>query len=237
MKTVQTTNQLCLADEFISTKSARERRAREILHKYNPGESLDPMDEAFMISLLLNHHRAAEKIGCGVAAIQVRIDPRFEKHRSFWIIRKDLSETDFSFRKCMHQPSALVRFQNTCRAAIAEQIQRFKRNYFASDADEDGLVQCPVTQVWVDFDNSHVDHEPPDTFAKLVKRFIAENAIDVDKVQYIDDSIGCKFANDEIQEKWRRFHVENCKLRIVSEEANLSIVPRLERLRDANASA
>lgn len=46
------------------------------------------------------HHEPEKKIGDGVNAFQVRFHPEY-KSRCFFIIRKDDSVDDFSFRKCV----------------------------------------------------------------------------------------------------------------------------------------
>lgn len=226
---IQTNNrQFQLSNEFLVSKAAMERRARAILSSYGHNERLKAEDEAFMVGLLRMHKRAAIKVGAGVAEVRVRFNPKF-KTRSFWVVRTDGTETDFSYLKAIRQPSSRTKFSNACRGLVSEDILSFKKRYFADHGDENGLIQCPVSLAYSDFSMSQVDHIPPDTFASILNRFIHEFRIDVEKVELVEDRIGCKFADERLANQWVAFHNEHAKLRVISRFANLILVPRSQR--------
>jgi hypothetical protein len=61
-----------------------------------------------MLEDLINkgHKEAEKKIGAGIEAFQVRMNSLFYS-RCYYIIRKDGSITDFSYRKCVDNIAAL----------------------------------------------------------------------------------------------------------------------------------
>lgn len=64
--------------------------------------------EHMMLEDLLKkgHQESKKKIGAGIEAFQVRVNPEFDS-RCYYIIRKDGSIEDFSYRKCVNNIIAL----------------------------------------------------------------------------------------------------------------------------------
>ncbi|KAJ7522946.1 hypothetical protein O6H91_18G032000 [Diphasiastrum complanatum] len=74
---------------------------RFILHnKYRAGERLEAADNEIVQNVLLHHPNVEEKVGCGVDFIKIDCHPEHEC-RCFFVVRKDGSSIDFSFRKCI----------------------------------------------------------------------------------------------------------------------------------------
>jgi len=106
--------------EHFWTKRQLTERVRRILHSYKPYQKLKRKDFKFMLSLLQNHERANEKVGCGVKAIEVRVNTKYgATNYSFWIIRTDGSETDFSYQKCITPTSSLNLFRASSKLTYA----------------------------------------------------------------------------------------------------------------------
>ncbi len=83
-------------------KRDAEDACREILYRYHPGDRIsEPADEQFLLDLLDLHPQRDSKLGGGVAYFEVRTNPKFVRQKSFYLIRVDGSETDFSFVKCV----------------------------------------------------------------------------------------------------------------------------------------
>src|ERR1041385_6981020 len=165
--------------EFFKTKDAILKRVRGILYGYPIGTQVTSGDCALLLELLQNHPNATEKIGCGIDAFEIRQENSIS--RCFYLIRTDGSAENFSYKKLTSPSTKLAVFKSVCRTLVFRQILRMKSAYFRGHAREDGRVQCPITHRWIMQEEAHVDHIPPNTFAKLVTDFIAQNGIDVEK--------------------------------------------------------
>ncbi|MEW2375988.1 hypothetical protein AB0883_07765 [Micromonospora sp. NPDC047812] len=89
---------------------------------------------------------------------------------------------------------------------------------------------CALTGIpLVSRQEAHVDHAQP-TFLDLATAF-AEHAGGWDTVQVAsgDGVIGTQMADDQQREAWCAFHAERANLRVVSIQANLSLLRRGQR--------
>lgn len=75
--------------------------ARVILNKYQIDQTLSETDKLTIMKVLHFHPRRDEKFGSGPQDIKVGWHPEFTDSRCFFIIRKDGSVEDFSYRKCI----------------------------------------------------------------------------------------------------------------------------------------
>lgn len=208
----------------IFNKKSLTDYVRKILHKYDVGQPINLSDFEFIRNLLNNHPSAKEKIGSGVDKILVVEQQKVGLNRHFLIVRIDGSETDFSYLACITQPNPYVKFCSVCRRVVGDQIINFKRTFF----NQNKSTTCPITGQAIKAVNSHVDHISPNTFDVLIQGFIAKYSINVKDVEYIqiDNQVGACFKNDQIRDDFYRYHEENAKMRVVSIEANLSILKR-----------
>lgn len=220
-----------LGEQWFATKEEVKRKVREILHGYPLGACTNMEDTDILLDLLQRHPRASHKIGCGIAAFEIRRSPLIATERCFYLVRVDGSEDDFSYIKCITAPTAPMVFRSICRRLVGFDVAIFKDRYFQEYARADGSIQCPITGEWVGYEQAHVDHIPPDTFEHLVRTFIEMHHIDVTQVQlrHIDTVVGPLFADDQLTKQWVKFHQEQARLRVVSAYANLHIIPRQVR--------
>uniref|UniRef100_A0A7N0SXH3 DCL protein n=2 Tax=Kalanchoe fedtschenkoi TaxID=63787 RepID=A0A7N0SXH3_KALFE len=78
--------------------------AKEILHsgRYNCGDQLSREDEEAIVNKLLTYHpNHKDKIGCGVDYITIDWHPEYRRSKCFFVVRRDGSGEDFSYRKCL----------------------------------------------------------------------------------------------------------------------------------------
>nr|AJA90763.1 DNA-directed RNA polymerase V largest subunit like [Ephedra trifurca] len=69
---------------------------------YTNGERLQPQDEAEVLEkVLVHHHNAQGKRGCGVDYLMIDYHNEYPTSRCFFIVRKDGTRTDFSYIKCL----------------------------------------------------------------------------------------------------------------------------------------
>jgi hypothetical protein len=198
----------------------------EILYKYPLDRSLNIADFEFVCDLLGNHPDSDEKIGVGIAEIHIVEQSQTGKNRHFQITRLDNSSTDFSFLKCIRIPKPYVKFAAACRKVIQPQIVDFRNKSFTFS----NFLICPITNEKITASTCHVDHIAPKTFDYLVKEFIKLDGIDVGLVPYVqsDQQIGEIFQDTGIQDRFCSFHQCNAELRVVSKEANLSVLRKKE---------
>ena len=217
-----------IGNEFFKTKTAIRDRVRQILGSYSAGQALNPYDAAFALGLLQNHERAGDKIGCGVASIIVHNPPGYAG-KCLWVVRHDGTTTDFSYEKCLRPATAHELFYATARASIEDQMQAFRDVYFQRYSNTQQRIWCPYITRWIEKSESHVDHVYPREFARLVRLFIRRYRLNIEAVELAgleDGAIGRRFADTRIILNFKRHHYWHARLRVVSRQANLSLIPR-----------
>lgn len=209
------------------TKQELREHIRSIRDCYGDGVIIADEHFDFMLDLLNRHESADIKIGCGVAYMYVKTNEVFKRNREFWLVRTDGSETDFSYEICLKHETKLQKFKSACRTAVAPYVMEFKIRFFTA---ADGVAICPITSERMTLrDNAHVDHEPPNTFDKIVSDFIQIRGLDVEEIDLItaeDGRVRNEIASKVIEADFIRFHNEQANLRVVSKRANLSIVKK-----------
>jgi hypothetical protein len=177
---------------------------------------------------LLNWHPEAEqKIGVGIAAIEVRPTEFGKNTRGFWLVREDGSETDFSYRKCVdNEQTYRKKFLAACRFAVKDHIAEFKDEFFRVAP----VPSCALTGAPIAPENSHVDHTPPYTFERIVQAFVTLNALDMDDPALTlggqDGVLVPLFSSLIMRDRFVAFHNNFATLRVISPFANTSIVPK-----------
>lgn len=201
---------------------------KQLLADAKLNASLSGEKYAVMRDLLNWHPEAQQKIGGGVAAIEVRPTPDFGKNtRGFWLVREDGSETDFSYRKCLEgELSYRIKFLAACRFAVKDHVTEFKDEFFrVAPTPTCALTGTPITP-----DTCHVDHTPPYTFERIVQAFVTLNALDMDDpglvMGGVDGLLVPLFASPTLRDRFVTFHSNYATLRVISPFANTSIVPK-----------
>lgn len=204
-------------------KSEAVEACREILYRYQLGERITrSADEQFLLDLLDLHPMRDDKIGCGIAHFEVRVNPRFVRQRTFYLVRVDGSETDFSFKKCLSPPTHRKLVLDAMRHEVVPQVFEFAERMYGAGYP----VLCAITECVVERADAHVDHDSP-TFLELANRFAVKHggweAIDIARA---DRSIGVQLGRGDQANAWREYHRAHARLRIVCVEANLSLLRR-----------
>jgi hypothetical protein len=207
-----------VAGEVFRTKAAVADRAREVL-KQSPRQ-IRGQDERFVLDLLGCHPEAVQKVGVGVAGVEVRRNVAYGQHE-FWLTRVDGTSTDFSFLKCVTPPTPGQNFRLAIRAEIHAQVIAFKVEAFRGVAAR----KCPVTGEVFDWEGCHIDHEPPDTFAALAETFFG-NPAKVEVTGMTDGSTIHSLKDRGLAARWQEYHATHARLRAVSIYANLSVIGR-----------
>lgn len=210
--------------EFKTKKSVLDHVKTKIYYRYEDHQDLSEEHLKFMVGLLRYHPWSDQKIGVGVKRIWIQKNENYET-RCFWLERIDGTKTDFSFNQCV-QPASIERdFKAACRAAIAHVTINFRLSHFRDHAQDD-VICCPVTGDMISIYESHVDHEPPNTFDVIVNEFIGIiKEIRPEMLTDHGDGIEGNYLVDEaLKQQWISFHNARAKLRVISIIANLSLV-------------
>jgi len=216
---------IVINDQEFKTKKELTQFVRTILYGAAPEMPLGEVEQAFLLALLKRHKYAAKKVGCGIAMFFVRVNATWgSNNRCFWLRRVDGTETDFSFLECITPTPLRAEFMRACRHTISQQVIDFKGSQKLVLGP---MMVCPVTGERIAIDDAHVDHTPPQTFQAIVDAFVAQYQIDVDLVPIIadrDEQLANEFADLAMADLWATFHQQNARLRLISREANLSVI-------------
>jgi hypothetical protein len=212
---------LALASEEFDSRTAAQRRIKEILKTTPVGTSLAGKDLELMQALLVRHPRSAEKIGSGVA--EIRIHPGLHNRPGFWLHRTDGTSTDFSYMKCLGLKTSRTDILDAFRFHVVAQVLRVR--YAELGRAEEFF--CPVAQATYPASEAQVDHAPPNTFQVLVENFLQEEKLKLLDVQVsgaVDGSMDKWFTDQALAVRWCEFHQRYAKLRVVSAYANQSLL-------------
>jgi hypothetical protein len=179
---------------------------KDILNKYSiEGQSISKSDFEFFIELLKPR---ADKIGCGIKQIFLKYNKYGGK--TFWIERIDGTRTDFSVYKLLDyisnkgmQSKNEIDFRKACRTSIVEDKKKLKydRGLFG-DA-----------------------HHYEKLFEQLVRDFIQQYDIDVEKLKFLghcDGEIEISFCDKDLEQLWIEFHRQNGKMEVLPKEEHKS---------------
>lgn len=209
------------------TKNAVKSLCREMMTRYDDDQPITGADAEFLAELLSTHPRADEKIGCGIQSFVVVRDDVWCNSRHFAIIRTDGSKVGFSYKVCINNRSHKQTVTRALRTAVVPQILKAKALAFADDPD----LACVFTGERLTRDNCHVDHAPPDTFASLVERWMAQEGLEFDQIPVRPSDTNeytYVLSQREQLDSWLKFHLQNARLRVISVKANLRIVGKKE---------
>ncbi len=216
---------LILGEEY--RKTQLQQKIKAILHHYADNESLSKEDFDFILDVFKLHPNFKNKNGLGIQSIYTKTNSIYRNVREFWIVRSDGSETDFSYMKCLNGDSSnREKFLKACRIAVEPYTMAFKNSFFS----EKKIARCPITGETISFCSSHVDHQSPNTFYKLVSDFIAEMKIDSEEISFVgsgqDGLCQITFQDKTLEKAWVDYHNKNAQLQVISQRANLSILKR-----------
>lgn len=212
---------LRIGSQIFGSKSEAKRYIRSILLRYGDGELVSGDDEKFLLDLIRQHPEAEQKIGTGVQAFTVQLEPVWRKTRHFVLIRLDGSSTDFSFLSCLDGADKKKDVLSALRHAVSDQIVSFKSESFFGDVP----LVCPYLGVPISPEEAHVDHVAPKTFRSLVDDWLKQERLSLELVSVSDPADNqwtCEMVDLTQKDSWSRFHLQWAELRITSKTANLS---------------
>jgi hypothetical protein len=208
---------------FYSQRAVTEYM-RALIARHPPDTWItDPDDYWFVHTILHCHPRADTKLGAGIYAIKRGGPHTFDP--DLFIQRVDGSMTDISWTHCINTPSHRTRVLKALRFAVASQVIAYMQEWLPK------TPVCPLLGIALNPGNYAVDHIPPETFESLVDRFLAFKSLSVSQIELTtgDNQIGRELADQQLAQDFAQFHREHARLRIISEQANLTVVKTMAK--------
>ena len=210
-----------IAGEEFSNKENVMNRCRAIIAKTADGQPVPDEDLSFLIQLFQHHDEWPKKSGVGIKKVTVQKTKPYGT-RGFLLVRSDNTTEDISFthivnkrldsaRTRYRQPQKLKDYKDAARTAVDEDIRAFRDAHLALK------ITCPYSGELIVRENCEVDHEPPLTFAILLRDFTVSEKIDPLKVAVgSKDGTLAYFESEDLAAKWIDYHTLNARLRLLS---------------------
>lgn len=206
------------------SKTALTQYVRSIVARYSVGQTVNEADFKFLCDLFIRHPHWALKSERGIQAVKVVRHKEWARNKALLILDDGGAEIDISWSECISPTPRRREFMECCRAAVVEDILRFKKEWFDRYGDASGRVRCAATGTLVGWRDAHIDHAQP-TFVEIVENFCKEFAMNPARVKfagYEPGSLQLKFESPLVIETFRKYHREVATLRVISAKANLS---------------
>ncbi len=206
---------ITLPHKEFSTKKEATQFFKEMLDKYNDGDTVSSIDDDnILFDLIQRHPEVREKVGeTGINYFYRDLSPNHPTS-CFHIKRNDGSNTDFSIKTCINSanPTLLQDFYSACRTAVSLKLIEAKRQIFSN-----GEVPCSITRELVTSDNSEYRHTEP-RFRDMVNSFIIEENLVITSdmiVENADMQYVTSFKDEALANKFDTFHTTKANLEIV----------------------
>lgn len=206
--------------ELFATKGQIKARVRKIVAAGAPKTALVGADHDFVLALFARHPQADEKIGVGIARIVRVLDAWGVKALALEQI--DGSDTDISWVRCIDETTPESYVLSAFRREIDDQRIAAKSAAFAASDPH----RCPLLGIYVRWDEADVDHEAPDTFLALARRFCDAEGIALASIETDGwkDGEQKKLLRDRaLAARWQEFHRTHARLRVLSSKAHRSL--------------
>jgi hypothetical protein len=220
------------------TKASALSHFKKMLNDYNDGDVIiDEQDHKDLLALMDRYDSIRESVGeepKGKGQIS-----HFEKRKnfgdkwvssSFWLVRKDGTETDFSIKAAISKAGMknLERcFNDACRHAVIRDIVQIKLAKFQKQMNSNAEVKCEMTGKVVTWDECELDHDYP-YFSVIVRDFRIANNL-TPKIpsgvvtEDADGTFTATFVSKQMSDKFREYHKKRANLRLLSKGANAKL--------------
>jgi hypothetical protein len=200
-----------LAGESFATKKALTERVRSILH--NVRGEVRGQDFALLAALVSWHPTPHAKRVDEIS--ELRITPLSGGAGRLDVVRSDGTTCDVSYKKCIDNFTGLdtkpLSIKQAMRWAIQDQVEAFRSSQPPEIAYMPGM---------------EVDHKYPWTFSRLVADFCAAEGIRIRDIELIGQPGWASELDEPLATRWREYHRQHAKLRLLPKELNSRYVNR-----------
>lgn len=196
-----------------ATKTEAHDFFKDMLRKYEPGDTVSPQHSRLLRELLSRHPEANEKIGSGIAGFFV--DGTEFGSQCFHLRRVDGTSTDFSYKTCVagQPPSLQQEFYQACFSAVRDTIRARKKALFSKPGE---TVACSATGSALSIEEAEFRHTSP-TFSELVQDFIYSRSLAIHSGMLTtgqDNQYETEFKDPVLASQFMVFHDRNANLAI-----------------------
>ena len=236
---------ITIGNKTFSSKTSAIKFYKEILDKYNFGETLSDEDATHLIALSFKEEGTPEEVAeyaedCvygfesddeeynqwftenRITGVVVDRHQDFRTTKCFFFLEKNEGRDEkniFSYRLAINGlPTDMQTFSRACRFTVHDRIRKFKIEKFKNRP-----VRCVISGEIVEWEECQVDHKSPLTFSVIVKSFLIANNLDISKIEYTYSNSREKFIDETITEKFYEFHKKMAVLRIISTKENIKL--------------
>jgi|SRR5579871_2199821 len=200
-----------IGQEVFKTKKDLLAKLKGMLHAAELGVELGEPEHSFLMEMVKRHPEGKKKIGPGVRAFRVTTSEY--KNRCFEVIRVDGTETDFSYTKCVVEPTPLTEFTKALRKAVERQIWEAKEKVFLWDE----VIACPFSGERMTREQAVVEYEEPNSFEWIAEEFCIVEKLDKNALPMGPGPEGGQVLTDPaLEARWQAFHEAKAKFRVMS---------------------
>lgn len=190
----------------------------------------DPSDHDDLLSLLERYDLAItdgpSKVGTGVRHFEARVNiTNGGRTVGLWVVRQDGSATDFSFIRAVNAAPKreIEQLADACREAVFSENLSAKNLYFASHADAEGYLTCPITGDKVTLHDCRLEYVGL-RFGQIVSSYAKAQGWQMAVPQGVispasDAQTTTVFVSLEHAEGFRRLHRSTARILVVSKGA------------------
>jgi len=182
-----------------------------MLHGAELGVELGEPEHSFLMEMLKRHPEYRKKLGPGVRAFRVTTSEY--KNRCFEVIRVDGTETDFSYTKCVTEPTPLTDFTKALKKSVERQVWEAKEKVFLWDE----VIPCPLSGEGMTREQAVVEYVEPNSFEWIVEEFCVSEKLEKTNLPMGPSPEGGMVLTDSaLEARWQAFHESRAKFRVMS---------------------
>ncbi len=165
-----------------------------------------------------------KRLGVGVRRIQV---VHLKGARCFEFTTSDGRVERLSLRSCFSKAKGSSEVRKAFRFEVFSDCVGYREWYFGGR----DMAPCELTGELVAVGECEVDHIPPDTFQKILERYIRDKGLELRKVGLRDasDGLGKLLSDRALARDWRAYHLSRARLRVVGRQAHVQETRKQQR--------
>ena len=205
------------------TKTELKEKLRYILNNVG-SKKIDRSCVYFplLLDTISKHPKSEDKIGVGIDYFYVQKSKWKRGQFNYMIKRKDGTDTDFSYLKCLNNNHGKSNeWTNRFREIVNDQIISYKESKVKDD-----FFTCEVSGNKLRENKAHIDHYGKYKFIDIFNNFIKDYNIDLQKVSIDNENTNGSIriiTDEKIRTYFYDYHMRLAKLRIVEDKINCSL--------------